>query len=233
MSETAGEHVAKSPIKQLEKEGKKDFIYKVAQSSLRLVVDKIWGDKFKVSGLENIPAVGSAIIAVNHPSHVDFEFLIAAISRPMHFVGRQDEEFNPGMVKVSYSLFGVVSVPKNVLKELRRGKRFVRQVESVVKNKELLCTFPEKLFVEDRKDKEDIGEFAPGVVHLAKKYNLPIIPIFINGTQNVRPDSKATNLFQPIHVKPVEITIGKPIASYEIQNPEQIRQAIIGLGKTV
>lgn len=213
-------------IKNLENNGKRDFVYKTAQKSLRLVIEKIWGDKFKIRGLENIPTTGPAIIAVNHPSHIDEEFLIAAIDRPMHFVGRQDREFNPTIVRISYPLFGVVSLPKNIMEG---SKRFVRQVEEIVKNKELICLFPEKLYVEDRENKEETGEFAPGVVYLAKKYNLPIIPVYLSGTQNVRPDSQATRLFQPIHIKPVEIAIGKPITLGEIQNAEQIRQAILGL----
>lgn len=229
MSEAAGEHITKHPIKRLEKEGKKDFAYKTAQKSLKLIIEKIWGDKFKISGLENIPTTGPAIIAANHPSHLDDMFMIAKINRPMHFVGRQDKEFNPPQVRLTYPLFGVISAPRNILKE--GGKKFTRQIEEVVRNEELMCIYPEKLYVEERENKDEVGEFASGVVHIAKKYNLPIVPIFINGTQNVRPNSKATNLFQSIHVEPVEITIGNPIASYEIQNAEQIRKVIIKLKK--
>lgn len=212
-------------VKRLEENGKKDFAYKVSQDSLKFTIEKIWRNKFEVSGLENIPTTGSAIIAVNHPSHIDDLFLIAAIDRPMHFVGRQEKEFNPLYVRFSYPLFGVISVSRNLREG---GKRFVRQVKEVIRNKELICIYPEKLYVEERENKDDIGKFASGVVHIAKKYKLPIIPVYLYGTQNVRPDSKA-KLTQLMHIKPVKIVIGRPIVPDEIKIAEQVRQAIIGL----
>jgi 1-acyl-sn-glycerol-3-phosphate acyltransferase len=219
------EGTRENPIKKLENNGKKDFAYKSAQKSLKFAIERFWGDKFKVNGLENVPTGGAAIVAANHPSHIDDMFLIPTINRPMHFVGRQDKDFNPLYVKLTYPMFGVISSSKNVIE---RGRQFVEQVDRVVKNGELICIYPEKLYVEDRLNKDEVGEFASGIVHLAKKYNLPIIPVYISGTQNVRPDSEV-KLTQKMHVNPVEITIGKTIVPGEVQSAEKVRQVIIGL----
>ena len=219
----------KPSIKKLENGGKKDFTYRASQKFLKTAIDRIWGKRFKIEGAENVPSVGSAIIVVNHPSHIDDLFLIAAIDRPMHFIGRQEKAFNPLLVKATYPSFGVISVAEN-LKE--GGKRFFKQINEVVENKELICIYPERLYVEDRPNKNEVGEFASGVFHIVKRHNLSVIPVFLDGTQNVRPSSRADKFFQPMHLRqPVKIVIGKSIPPTQIQNAEQVRQAIIGLKK--
>jgi 1-acyl-sn-glycerol-3-phosphate acyltransferase len=218
----------KSTIKKLENNGKKDFAYMTAQKALKLTLEKVWRDKFKVVGAENIPAEGSAIVASNHLTFIDPMFLMAAIDRPVHFLGRQDKEFDPFINRViDYPLLGVIGTStKYFLKG--GGKKFIRQVDEVVRNKELIFIFPEKIYVQDKKIKDELVEFAPGVFHLAQKYGLPIIPVHISGIQNVRPSLKTDPLHR-IYVRPVEVVIGKAIPVSEIQNSEQIRQAIIGL----
>lgn len=218
----------KPAIKRLEFDGKKDRLYSRTQKLLKFVGETAWRNKFKVEGLENIPAKGSAVLVINHMSHGDEMFLMAAIDRPMHFMGRQEEKFNPPQVKYTYPYFGVISSSKEMKGEPAR--KLIKQVDEIVKNGELICIFPEKSYIEEKSgDKTQIEEFAPGIIHIAKKYGLPIVPMFLDGTQNVRPHSTASTLLQRIHFAPVKIVIGKPIPASEIQNAEQVRQAIIGL----
>jgi 1-acyl-sn-glycerol-3-phosphate acyltransferase len=198
--------------------------YKIAQTFIKATKETIWHGKFKVTGTENIPTKGAAIVAPNHPTFIDEPFLMAAINRSMRFIGRQDKE-SPPIVKIVYPLFGVIGVSRHMKGE---AKRFFRQVDMAVKDRELICIFPEKLDQEEKTEGEAVGEFMPGVVYIAKKYGLPIIPVLVQGTLSVRPNN-TTNIGEPIHVKPVEIVIGKPIPANEIQNPEQIRQAVIKL----
>ncbi|MFA6146208.1 MAG: lysophospholipid acyltransferase family protein [Patescibacteria group bacterium] len=212
-------------LKMLEKNGEKDWTYEKWQKMLKFVVEKFWGDKFKVSGKENIPEKDSAIIAVNHSSHVDPEFLMAGIDRPMHFVGLQDKEFNPLYVKIFYKLMGVIPVSRNLVHE--GGKDFIKQVKQAIENKELICIFPEGM-LEEKKDRTEINEFKSGVAKIAKKYGLDVIPVYMSGTDKVIPNS-TTKMIQKINIEPVEIKIGDKISAKEIQDEEQIRQEIINL----
>lgn len=229
MSETAYDQnptiVKKSVVEKLENIGQKS-IYKTAQIFLKATKEIVWHGRFKVTGAENIPAKGSAIVAANHPTYIDETFLMAAIDRPMRFIGRQEKD-SPLFVKISYPLFGVIPASRHIHTD-EKGKRFIRQVEKVVKDKDLICIFPEILNQEEKTEGEAVGEFAPGVVHIVKKYNLPVIPVFVHGTLSVRPNN-TNNIWERIYLKPVELIIGRPIPASEIQNAEQIRQIIIGL----
>jgi len=215
-------------IKRLEGEaGEKDWTYKKLQKAVKYVIEKFWGDKFKVEGKENVPKSGSAIIACNHSSHLDPEFLIAAINRPIHFIGLQDKEFNPLYVKIFYKLAGVIGVSRNPLKE--GGRDFVKKLQEVVKSGELIGVFPEGI-LEEKKDKSEIVEFKPGVFSIAKKYGLDVVPVRMSGTDKVRPHSQP-RLLQKINIEPVEVKIGEILRQEGIKAPEDVRQAIIALGQ--
>jgi 1-acyl-sn-glycerol-3-phosphate acyltransferase len=215
-------------VKSLEGEsGEKDWTYDKLQKALRFFIGKVWGEKFKVEGGENIPKKEAAIIAVNHSSHLDPEFLMAAIDRPIHFVGLQDEEFSPFYVKIFYKLAGVISVSRNLFKE--GGRDFVKNIQEVVKNGELIAIFPEGM-LEDKKNKGDVVGFKSGVFSIAKKYGLNVIPVYLSGTDKVRPDSKA-RILQKINIEPVEVKIGQALNPDGLSGAEDIRKAIIDLAR--
>jgi 1-acyl-sn-glycerol-3-phosphate acyltransferase len=217
----------KTTLKKLEKGGEKDWTYEKIQKAIRFAVEKLWGDKFRVSGTENIPNEGSALIAVNHSSHIDPEFLMAAIDRPIHFIGLQDKEFNPLYVKIFYKLAGVIGVSRNPLRE--GGRDFVKKLKEVIKNGELVGIFPEGI-LEEKEDKSEIAEFKSGVFSIAKKYGLQVVPVYLSGTDKVRPHSQP-KLLQKIAIEPVEVKIGKAMNPQEIEDVEDIRRAIVELSR--
>ncbi len=215
-------------IKRLEDEsGEKDWTYERLQKMVKYVIEKFWGDKFKVEGKENVPKNGSAIIACNHSSHIDPEFLMAAIDRPIHFIGLQDRKFNPAYVRVFYKLAGVIGVSRDPLKE--GGRAFVQKLQEVVKNGELIGIFPEGI-LEEKKDKSEIVGFKSGVFSIAKKYGLDVVPVHMSGTDKVRPRSQP-RLLQKIKIEPVEVRIGEILKQENIKDVEDVRQAIVALGQ--
>jgi 1-acyl-sn-glycerol-3-phosphate acyltransferase len=60
----------------------------IVRAVLRPMFRSIW--RIRVSGVENIPATGGAILTPNHTSVIDSFFLPAAAPRPVSFVGKAE-----------------------------------------------------------------------------------------------------------------------------------------------
>ncbi|MCX6760238.1 MAG: lysophospholipid acyltransferase family protein, partial [Candidatus Nealsonbacteria bacterium] len=85
------------------------------------------------------------------------------------------------------------------------NKNFIKLVEEAIKRNEPILIFPERHWY---KDFDESHEFSEGAAFLAKKFNLPIVPAYIDGARSWSG-------------KKAEISIGQPITT-----EEKIREAI-------
>ncbi|MBI2069393.1 MAG: 1-acyl-sn-glycerol-3-phosphate acyltransferase [Elusimicrobia bacterium] len=128
--------------------------------------------RWQVSGLEYVPRQGGAIVAANHKSVWDPQFLGTAIARvrPAYFLAKAELFENPALAYLISRLGAMrlyrqgsdVGALKRAMVLLRRG--------------ELLGLFPEGT----RKRENKLERFLPGVGFLAAKTGVPVIPAYIS-----------------------------------------------------
>ncbi|MCX5715026.1 MAG: 1-acyl-sn-glycerol-3-phosphate acyltransferase [Candidatus Omnitrophica bacterium] len=171
---------------------------------LRFLFRVIWG--LKVNGAENIPRVGKFILCVNHSSYLD-AFIVEA-SMPA--------SLRKGLFFVGFRAYFEQPFIKNIVKYIRvipidPGVHFVEAMQAssyVLKNKKMVCIFPEA----QRTIDGNIKEFKKGVGILAKELNIPLVPVLIAGSYEAWPRTKS--LPRP---HPIRITFGRPFYFDELK----------------
>jgi len=173
----------------------------------------------KVYGHEYIPRQGGFIIASNHVSNMDPVVLGVSCLRRINFVTKDSlfkgflgwllRKLGAFPIKRGEADLGAV---KEALKRLRKGK-------------------PVLIFVEGTRRLEGASSKAQaGIGFLAAKTNVPVIPVYVDGTQNVLPPGSKFLTRKPVFVRfgpPVQID---PQAPYQAI-ADRILQAIYNIPK--
>lgn len=214
------------PLKRLEHDGHAAGFYGFSQHCMWALVRSIWREKLQISGVGNIPASGPALVAINQTTHLDPLFVAVAVQRPIHFIGLDDGgEAEPWYTPLLYRSIGVIDMPESLVR--RGGHRFAFGLESAVRYGELIGIFPEGR-IERKRNRTAIAPFRKGVATIARQYHLPVVPILMRGTEKVIPGSTA-RLHEKIYVRPISISIGRPLPADDVRNEECVRQALINL----
>lgn len=172
----------------------------------------------KVYGTENIPKEGGVIIAVNHKSN--FDPVVAGITCPrkLRFMAKSELFKN--------KFFGSL-ITKLGAFPVQRGVGDIGAIKSafkIFKNGETMLIFPEGGRVKNGKKRRA----KPGVALIAKKANVPVVPVLIDGEYK--------------WMRRINVIYGKPIYSSEngeeslttenLQNfADEILDAIYGLSE--
>jgi 1-acyl-sn-glycerol-3-phosphate acyltransferase len=131
--------------------------------------------RIHVTGLDEIPLRGPALVICNHVSYADALVLSAAIPRPMRFV----MEAAIFRIPVANHVFrGMKAIPVATRDEdpAVREAAF-RQVLAELAAGQLVCIFPEGRLTADG----TIGEFRPGLLRILKEQPVPVVPLAISG----------------------------------------------------
>lgn len=159
-----------------------------------------------VTGLENIPKKGQAIIIMNHQSFLDAPILYAYVKRDIKFLAY-------------YKLFNIKFLGKILKfhhdipikdKDLNAVKQAFGQCCDVLNANQLLCMFPEGSLTPDGQ----VHIFKPGIKHLWAQCPSPIIPVAIEGAYETIFSRNALIphrfiLRNPFRRKKIYINIGK------------------------
>ena len=167
----------------------------------------------KVYGHEFIPREGGFIIASNHVSNMDPIVLGISCLRRINFVAKYElfqkqplgfilPKLGAFPIKRDSADFGAL---KEAISRLKKGK-------------------PVLVFVEGTRRIDDAKPVAQsGVGFMAVKAKVPVIPVYIEGTQNVMPPG--AKFFKR---KPVTVRFGPPVSFDTTQSYEVIAQKILG-----
>lgn len=148
-------------------------VYNVLRFLFRLLFLTVF--RWKVEGKENIPTHGGAIIAPNHISLWDPPLMGAALSRRIHFMAKEE--------LFSYPVFRWIITQLKAF-PVKRGaadRNAIRTAVTLLEQGELVGLFPEGT----RGKNGVLGPAEPGVLMIAVKANVPIIPVAIIGTDKV------------------------------------------------
>ena len=136
---------------------------------------------------ERLPASGAAILVANHNSHLDVPAIISLFPlglldkfRP---VGARGYFFrNRVLAWCAIHLFRLI--PLNRDRFLPSDGDPLHECSRALEKNEILIIFPEGT----RGIPGQLGPFKPGISHLARRHpDVPVIPIFIDGTGKVLP----------------------------------------------
>lgn len=156
-----------------------------------------------VEGLENIPAKGPAILAMNHLSYSDWLFVPLVVDRRVTFVAKSEYFTAPGLKgRLQKSFFaGTGQVPIDrtsgsaAAGALATGLRILRDGE-------LFGIFPEGTRSPDGR----LYKGKTGVARLALDSGVPVIPVGLRETDTVAPPGKKFGRYaQPV------VRFGKPL----------------------
>ncbi|AKE88094.1 MULTISPECIES: 1-acyl-sn-glycerol-3-phosphate acyltransferase [Rhodococcus] len=160
------------------------------------------GLKFTVTGAENIPAVGGAVIAMNHVGYMDFTYagLPARTSkRYIRFMAKK-EVFDH---KISGPLMRAM---KHIPVDRADGADSYRAAVAALRAGELVGVFPEATISRSF----EIKGFKTGAARMALEADVPIIPVVMWGSQRVWTKGHPKRLGRT--KTPISIAVGEPIA---------------------
>lgn len=186
-----------------------------AQTRARAIVSpiarRLWS--IDVSGLENLPTTGPAIICPNHISFLDSAFLMMIVPRNISFVGKA-EYMDSWKTKFLFPMMGMIPIDRS---GGEKSQAALDAAEAVLRRGELFGMFPEGTRSRDG----CLYKGRTGAARLALSVDCPIIPVGITGTDLIQPpDAKAPKIF-----KSCTITFGRPISPNRYRREPEMHRA--------
>jgi 1-acyl-sn-glycerol-3-phosphate acyltransferase len=185
------------------------FFYRVLRVLARILT-VLWF-RIRVDGRHHLPAEGGAMLLSTHQSLMDPILVGLACNRNLNFLARHTLFRNPAfslLLKVLDSIEidrerGGISGLKEMLARLKRG--------------EIVLLFPEGTRTPDG----NILPIKPGFLPVAKRSDVPLVPVAVVGAYECMP--KGAKWIFP---KPIAVVFGKPILVEEYRNCSD--QEVIG-----
>ena len=180
--------------------------------------------RLRISGTENIPERGAALLVSNHVSFVDALLITACTSRTIHFLMHEDYYKHP-LIHPFARMMGFIEVPS---KGPRRFQTLFETVRNTLRNGEIVCVFPEGKATRNGL----IDDFKEGYSRmLPPDKQIPVIPVSLGMLWG----SIFSYYYGKIRFRiprelpcPASVTIGEPMP-YPF-SAFQLRQAVSELG---
>ena len=178
---------------------------------LTLVLDKIFFT-CKFSGLENLPLQGSYIIASNHNSNIDPFILAISQKRKFSYVAKET------LFRNKFASFVMHRLSAFPIKRDSSDFRAIRETLKRLRNGCPVILFPEGTRLAKGKPKQA----QRGVGLIAVKAKVPVIPVYINGSDKVlAPGAKWFKRY------PITVTFGKSMIFSREQSYSDIANQIM------
>ncbi|MDP4546383.1 MAG: lysophospholipid acyltransferase family protein [Marinobacter sp.] len=186
--------------------------------------------RVETSGIENIPAEGPVLIIGNHSGQLPLDGILVG-----HALANR--EVNPRLPRAMIErFFPTVPWLGNMLNEVGAVLGDPINCAKMLENDEAIIVFPEgvrgsgKLY----KDRYQLQRFGNGFMHLAMKYNAPIVPVGVVGCEetipaiaNIKPLANALGVpYAPVALPfifpaKVHLNFGKPMYFDSNEIPEE------------
>jgi 1-acyl-sn-glycerol-3-phosphate acyltransferase len=145
--------------------------YRVVRATIRVMMRLYC--RIRVRGLENLPREGPVVVAANHASLLDPPAVGVMLTRPLHYLAKQE--------LFSIPLFGRAIAALGSLPVARGGadRNAIREMTRVLERGECILIFPEGTRTHDGRLQEAKG----GVGWIALQIpDAWILPVYIEGT---------------------------------------------------
>lgn len=187
--------------------------------------------RFDISGTENIPDQGPAIITANHRSYFDPAALGVAVlksGRPLRFLGKK-EVFDAPVLGPAAKALGGIRVDRGA----QTAGESLREATRALEAGELVALMPQGTIPRGSAFFEPVLKGKSGAARLAAATKAPVVPVGLWGTERVWPRSaKLPNLLNVTNPPRVRIRVGHPVElAYDEPraDTERIMQAIMDL----
>ena len=184
--------------------------------------------RFRVRGLEHVPASGRMLLCPNHQTRWDGLFLGAALPfRNMRqlFIVAAAEYFETPFMRRIARMFNIVPIDPdaNLVTAMQAGASGLRLGK-------VLMLFPEG----ERSIDGDVKKFRKGAAILSAHLDAPIVPIAVDGLFDLWPRGRPSNWagLLPWRAKPVTLVFGAPMrvrAGDYTEGTAQLRAAVVAL----
>jgi putative phosphoserine phosphatase / 1-acylglycerol-3-phosphate O-acyltransferase len=164
--------------------------------------------KLDISGTDNIPAEGPAIICGNHRSYYDplaVGYAIAKRGRPVRFLGKK-EVFDAPIVGDIARAMGGIRVDRGT-----GSDEPLREAAAALEAGELVAIMPQGTIPRGRAFFDPVLKGRWGAARLAAMSGAPIVPLGLWGTEQVWPrNATLPNLLNVTNPPHVQVRVGQP-----------------------
>jgi 1-acyl-sn-glycerol-3-phosphate acyltransferase len=161
------------------------------------------GLKITVTGVENVPASGGAVYAINHTGYLDF--MLAGLptyqqglGRKVRFMAKQEVFDNKVTGPIMRSL-------RHIPVDRQAGAASYEAAVRNLKDGELVGVYPEATISRSF----EIKEFKSGAARMAIEAGVPIVPHIVWGAQRIWTKGHPKKLWRP--KVPIQVVVGEPI----------------------
>jgi len=176
--------------------------------------------RLRVMGLENVPRSGPVILAPNHFSSWDHFMVACFVRRPLHFMAKSQLFSNP---VVTFILTHGGAFP------VRRGHRdeeTFKTAFAILERGGIVLLYPEG----GRARSGEPGRPRRGVGRIALESGVPVIPVCVHGTLQLR---RWRRNFARLRIPPVTVWYGEPmrfgpVESSDAEGQRETAAAIFG-----
>lgn len=179
---------------------------------------KVMDFRFRVTGQENIPRHGGAVLAINHISYVDFilaGYGARASKRLTRFMAKKETFEHPVSGPIMRGC-------KHISVDRSGGQASYDEAVAYLKRGEVVGVFPEATISRSFL----IKELKTGAVRMASDADVPLIPLILWGTQRLLTKDHPRDLSRG---KTITVHIGKPIdphGSNPAEKTEELHRAM-------
>lgn len=155
--------------------------HKVAYSLLKPIYEKYF--RVEVHGIENVPDQGRALIIANHSGQLPLDGVLIGFAMC-------ERKHAPRLPRAMIErFFPTVPMLGNLLNQVGGVLGDPVNCGKMLENEEVITVFPEGIRGSGKlyKDRYQLKRFGNGFVHLAMKYNAPIIPVGVVGCEETIP----------------------------------------------
>ncbi|WP_051198490.1 lysophospholipid acyltransferase family protein [Gordonia shandongensis] len=185
-------------------------VYRILEA-LAGAIMTVQGVRRRYDGLENVPASGGAVLAVNHTSYVDF--LPAGLG--LYRRGRRgrflikSEVMDVGIMRFLVKHARAVPVDRSA------GREAYRVAVADLRAGEIIVVYPESTLSRSF----ELKEFKTGAVRMASEAGVPVIPTIVWGSQ--RQWTKGAKRRMGRSRIPVDVAFGEPLHVTPRDDPEE------------
>ena len=165
---------------------------------------RLQGLTFTVTGVENLPTTGGAVVAINHTSYFDFTFAgLPAYrqgrGRKVRFMAKKEVFDHKTSGPIMRSL-------RHIPVDRDSGAASFDEACQALKAGELVGVYPEATISRSF----EIKEFKSGAARMAIAADVPIVPHIVWGAQRIWTKGHPRKLLRP--KVPIAVAVGEPIA---------------------
>ncbi|MCI4674237.1 lysophospholipid acyltransferase family protein [Candidatus Mycolicibacterium alkanivorans] len=171
---------------------------------LARLVWRAQGLKLTVTGVENLPVTGGAVVAINHTSYFDFTFAglpayLQGRGRRVRFMAKQEVFGHKVTGPIMRSL-------RHIPVDRASGAASFDAACLALKAGELVGVYPEATISRSF----ELKEFKSGAARMAIAADVPIVPHIVWGAQRIWTKGHPRKIWRP--KVPISIAVGEPIA---------------------